>query len=149
MKLCLVCSSGGHALELFSIKKAWEKHPRFWITFPSADTDAMLCGEKKYYAHHPTNRSIKNLVRNLFLAVKILRNEKPDIIISTGAGVAVPFILCGRWLKIKTVYIESLTRIKGLSLSGRLIYPFTDYFLVQWPELCRKYPKARYEGQVV
>jgi len=149
MKLCLVCSSGGHFLELCFLKELWQEYDRFWITFPHRDTQSVLKNEKKYWAYCPTNRNLKNFVKNLFLAYKLLRKEKPDVIISTGAGVAVPFILLGKLLKIKTIYLESITRINQVSLSGRLIYPFADKFLVQWPELVKKYIKAEYHGQVI
>ena len=148
-KLCLVCSSGGHFLQLYSLKEFWGELDHFWVTFPQADTTHLLASEKVFWAHFPTNRNIKNFFRNILLAFKILREEKPDVIISTGAGVAVPFILIGKWFSIKTIYIESLTRINGLSLSGRLIAPIVGHLFVQWPELTEKYKKARFEGQVI
>ena len=149
MKLCLVCSSGGHFLQLYSLRELWGEYDRFWVTFPHNDTEFLLENEKKYWAYHPTNRNIKNFVRNLFLASKILRKEKPDAIISTGAGIAVPFTYMGKILGIKTIYIESLARVESLSLSGKLIYPMAHYMLVQWPELESKYKRAIYRGQVV
>jgi len=149
MKLCLVCSSGGHFLQLHSLKELWREYERFWVTFPHKDTQFLLQNEKKYWANYPTNRNIKNLIKNIFLAWKILiKKEKPDIVISTGAGVSVPFIYIARLVGIKTVYIESLARINNLSLSGKLVYPLAHYFLVQWPELAKKYQKAKFVGQV-
>jgi UDP-N-acetylglucosamine:LPS N-acetylglucosamine transferase len=71
------------------------------------------------------------------------------VIISTGAGVAVPFIYVGRLLGIRTIYLESWTRVKGLSLSARLVYPVVDVMLVQWPEVAGKYAKAMFKGQVL
>lgn len=149
MKLCLVCSSGGHFLQLYSLKELWEQYDHFWVTFPYSDTQSLLENKKKYWAHCPTNRNIKNFIKNLFLASKILREEKPNVIISTGAGVAVPFMYLGRLFGIKTLFIESLTRVESLSLSGKLVYPVTPYFLVQWPELASKYKKTTYFGQVI
>ena len=149
MKLCLVASSGGHLLQLVSLQEAWKAHERFWVTFPKMDSQTLLSEERVFWAYHPTNRNLKNLVRNLWLAWKILSCEKPDVIISTGAGVGVPFIWLGRLLKIRTVYIESITFIKDLSLSGKLVYPFVDRFFVQWPDLASRYPKAVCEGQVL
>ncbi len=149
MKLCLVCSSGGHFLQLNYLKELWADYDRFWVSFPHSDTTCLIENEKKYWAHHPTNRNIKNLAKNLLLAYKILRKEKPDAIISTGAGVAVPFIYLGRLLNINTIYVESLARVESLSLSGKLVYPVVRHFLVQWPQLANKYKKAVYKGQVI
>jgi len=90
-----------------------------------------------------------NLFRNTFLAFKVLRKEKPDLVISTGAGVAVPFIYAAKFFGMKTIYIESLTRVKDLSLAGKLIYPVVDHIFVQWQELANKYRKADFKGRVL
>ena len=149
MRICLVCSAGGHFFELYSLNALWRQHDCFWVTFKKEDTQSLLREEKAYWAYSPTNRSFKNLVRNFFLAVKVLSSEKPEAIISTGAGVGVPFLCLGRLLGIRTVYIESMARINGLSLTGRLVYPIVHDFYVQWPELARAYRRAIFRGQVV
>ncbi len=149
MKLCLVASSGGHLLQLVSLRKAWEAEERFWVSFPREDARALLEGERVFWAYHPTNRNLKNLFRNLGLAWRVLRKERPDVIISTGAGVAVPFLWVGRLLGIRTVFIDSLTRIRDLSLSGKLVYPVVNRFFVQWPDLTSRYPRSVYGGRVL
>ena len=149
MKICLVCSSGGHLSELFYLKEVWENMIYFWVSFPTKDAQYILKSQKCYWANFPTNRNIVNMIKNLGFAWKILRKEKPGVIISTGAGVAVPFIVVGKMLRIKSVYIESITRSRGLSLTGYLVYPFVNKFLVQWPELEKKYKKAEFHGQVI
>lgn len=149
MKICLVCSSGGHFFELYSLNSLWAKHDHFWVTFEREDTKCLLGGEKVYWAAAPTNRNIKNLVRNSYLAARVIARERPTVVISTGAGVALPFLYFGRLLGLQTIYIESLARITDLSLTGRLVYPVVKEFLVQWPELAERYRRARFRGQVV
>ena len=149
MKLCLVASSGGHLMQLIRLRPAWERHERFWVTFEREDAKTLLEEERVIWAHHPTNRNLPNLFRNLALAWRILHKEKPDVVISTGAGVGVPFLWLGRLLSIRTVFIDSLTRIQDLSLSGKLVYPVVDRFFVQWPDLTRRYPRTIYEGNVL
>lgn len=149
LKICLVCSSGGHFYELYCLKKFWSKYNRFWVTFPGRDTRYLLKDEKIYYAYHPTNRNIYNFFKNIFLAFKILNKERPDVILSTGAGVCVPFFYVGRLLGTKLIYIESICRINNLSLSAKLIYPFTKNILIQWPDLAKKYKKTEFKGQVL
>ncbi|MHC4473540.1 MAG: hypothetical protein ACYS99_21575, partial [Planctomycetota bacterium] len=129
-KVALVASSGGHLYELLCMRGLWEgKRDRFWVSFPTKDAESLLAGERVYWAAYPTTRSIKNLVKNLLLAWRTLRSERPDMILSTGAGVAVPFLVLGRLLGIRTVYVESITRITELSLSGHMVYPFVDRVL--------------------
>ena len=106
-----------------------------------------LSAEKTYTGYYPTNRNLLNLIKNLFLAMKVLKREKPDVIISTGAGVGVAFICIGFLMGIKSIYIESVTRVRSLSLTAKLVYPIVGSLLVQWPELAQKYNKARYVGR--
>jgi beta-1,4-N-acetylglucosaminyltransferase len=148
-KLALIASSGGHLFQLSSLKEFWGNKDHFWVSFQTEDARYLLKDEKVYWAYFPTNRNIKNLVKNLFLAIKIIRKEKPDAIISTGAGIAVPFLLIGKLFGKKTLYLESITRNEELSLSGRLIYPFVDKFLVQWPQLAEKFKKTEFQGRII
>lgn len=142
MKVCLVGSSGGHLTHLYLLKPFWENEERIWVTFDKQDARSILKDEKIYPCHFPTNRNIKNLLKNTLLAFNVLRKEKPDVIISSGAAVAVPFFYLGKLFGVKTVYIEVFDRIDSTTLTGRLVYPVTDKFIVQWEELKKVYPKA-------
>ncbi len=144
----LVCSSGGHLLQLVSLRPAWEGFSRAWVTFDKSDARSLLRGERVMFAHGPTNRNIPNLLRNLVLAARILRRTRPKVVMTTGAGVAVPFAWLGRLMGAKVVYVESFTRIEGASLSGRMIAPVTSRLYVQWPELAAKMRRARFVGNV-
>lgn len=142
MKVCLVGSSGGHLSHLYLLKQFWEKEDRFWVTFDKDDAKSLLEKERFYPCYYPTNRNIINLIKNTKLAFKILREEKPDIIISSGAAVAVPFFYIGKFFGTKTVYIEVFDRVDSPTLTGKLVYPITDLFIVQWEEMKKIYPKA-------
>jgi beta-1,4-N-acetylglucosaminyltransferase len=133
--LLIVCSSGGHLLQMLELREAWEPFERLWVTFDKSDSRSLLRDERVIHAHGPTNRNIPNLLRNLRLAASLVRAERPSAILTTGAGVAVPFAWIGRLHDAPTVYVESLTRIDGLSLSARLIAPVATRLYAQWPEL--------------
>lgn len=149
MKICLVGSSGGHLTQLFQLKSFWEKHDRFWVTFEKEDSLSLLKDEKKYWCYYPTNRNIKNLIRNTFVALKVLLKEKPDLIISTGAAPAIPFFYIGKLLGKKLIYIEVYDRIDLTTLTGKIVYPITDKFILQWPEQKKFYPKGDYIGGIM
>ncbi len=138
-KLCLVGSSGGHLTHLYMLRPIWKDKERFWVTFDKEDARSTLEGEKMYSCYFPTNRNIKNLIRNTFVAIKVLLKEKPDIIISSGAAVAVPFFYIGKLMGKKLVYIEIYDRIDKPTLTGRLVKPITDLFIVQWDEQTKVY----------
>lgn len=135
MKICFVGSSGGHLTHLYMLKPFWKDKERFWCTFDKEDARSLLKGEKFYPVYYPSNRSIKALIINTFRAFKILRKERPDLIISSGAAPAIPFFWIGKLMGSKTIYIEVFDRINKPTISGRLCHPVTDKFIVQWDEM--------------
>lgn len=147
-RVLLVASSGGHLLQLVQLKDEWPRANRAWVTFRRPDALSLLEGEQVYFAHHPTNRSVLNLIRNSFVALRVIRSFRPDAIVSTGAGVAVPFSYVGRLLGCRIIFIESFARIKGPSLTALLTYPVAHRFFVQWPDLARRFARAEYVGSV-
>jgi UDP-N-acetylglucosamine:LPS N-acetylglucosamine transferase len=130
----LVCSPGGHLMQMLALKAAWEDLPRIWVTLRAADTEALLQGERTVFAHGPTSRSVKNMLRNLWLSVGVLRRHHPDVLLSTGGGVTFPVFMIGKLIGARLIYVESLTRVNRPSLSGALVYFLVDRFFVQWPE---------------
>jgi len=148
IKICFPTSSGGHLTQLYNLKDWWSQYDRFWVTFDKIDARSLLAGERVYYAYFPTNRNIKNLIKNTFLAMRILRQERPDLIMSTGAGVAVPFFYIGKMLGARLVFVDVINRIDSPTLTGNLLYPITNRFLVQWEDLKTFYPKGEYWGQI-
>lgn len=148
VKICLVGSSGGHLTHLYMLKPLWNDKERFWVTFDKTDANSILKDEKVYHCYFPTNRNIWNLIRNTFLAIKVLHKERPNLIISSGAAVAVPFFYIGKLMGAKTVYIEVFDRINKSTLTGKLVYPVTDKFIVQWDEMKEVYKKAINLGSI-
>lgn len=130
-RVLLVGSGGGHLAQLRRLAPWWSQHDRLWVTFdlPCA---ADLAGDRVVWAHHPTTRNLRNLARNALLAWRVVRDERPDVVLSTGAGVALPFFLVARLHGIRTVYLEVYDRIDSRTLTGRLCRPLSDLFLLQW-----------------
>ena len=148
MKVCLVGSSGGHLAHLYMLKPFWNNKERFWVTFNKQDANSLLKNEKVYNCYFPTNRNFKNFIKNTILAFKVLKKEKPDLIISSGAAVAVPFFYIGKLMGAKLIYIEVFDRIDKPTLTGKLVYPIADKFIVQWEEAKKVYPKAINFGSI-
>jgi UDP-N-acetylglucosamine:LPS N-acetylglucosamine transferase len=118
----------------------------FFITYEGSRSNEL---NKKY-----TLKNLgKNPVRFLLSIPKvfsILLRERPDIVISTGSEIAIPVFYTAKLLRIKTMFIESLCRVEEPSLSGKIVYPVSDVFLVQWKELLSKFgKKAQYWGNVL
>ena len=148
LDILLPCSAGGHLLQLLLLEPAWRDcETRLWVTHDKQDARSLLAHEQVVYAHGPTTRNLGNLLRNLVLAWSLVRRARPRLVLTTGAGVAVPFAWIGRLHGARVVYVESLTRIERPSLSYRLVKPFAHRVYVQWPELARD--GARYVGSVL
>ncbi len=130
------------------LKPFWQDKEHFWVTFDKEDARSLLAGEKMYSCYYPTNRSLKALLINTKLAIKVLRKEKPDLIISSGAAVAVPFFYIGKMMGAKLIYIEVYDRVDQPTLSGKMIYPIADKFIVQWEEMKKIYPHAVNLGSI-
>lgn len=142
MRIMMVSSGGGHLAQLLNLEEMWRRHERSWVTFDLPEVRAVLEGETVHWAHFPTTRNIPNAIRNAGLAWRLLRTERPDTVMTTGAGVSFPFFLVARLLGIRTVFIECFDRITMPTLSGRLCYPLSDVFAVQWEEQRKHFPEA-------
>lgn len=148
-KALLVGSSGGHLAQLLALAPLWPRDKRHWVTFDTADAVSQLVAEDVTWAYHPTTRNLPNLVRNARLARHVLDSEEPDVVVSTGAGVAYPFFLLARKRGIRTVYIEVYDRIDSRTLTGRLCRPLSDLFCVQWEEQRQLYPGSVLVGSLL
>lgn len=146
MKLLLVASTGGHLAQLLELEPWWSQHERHWVTFQKADAVAALAGESTTWAYHPTTRNVGNALRNLALASTTLRTQRPDLVVSTGAGVALPFFVVARAMSIRTAYIEVFDRITLPTLTGALTYPLADCFALQWDAQRAAYPQGQTIG---
>jgi beta-1,4-N-acetylglucosaminyltransferase len=142
MKICLVCSHGGHLTELLEFKSAWEGHDAFFITYPS---ERVLPGRTFTYSNL-TEKPLR-VIPMFFRVLRLLAKERPEWVISNGAEIAIPVFFAAWLLRIKTMYIESQCRVNTSSFTGRVVYPITRVFFVQWPQLLSVYGRrARYEG---
>jgi UDP-N-acetylglucosamine:LPS N-acetylglucosamine transferase len=148
VKVLLVGSSGGHLSQLLCLRRWWEQHDRLWVTFDTPDAISKLDGEDVVWAHHPTTRNLPNLMRNTTLAWSTMSRFRPDVIVTTGAAVAVPFFWMHRHFRASSIYLEVFDRIDSRTLTGRLCRPVTDLFLVQWPEQQQLYPSSVVLGPV-
>ncbi len=145
----LACSSGGHLLQLLALREVWGDYSRIWLTDDRSDTRSLLADERVVFAFWPTSRTLRTLPRNLLLAWRVLRAARPAVVLTTGAGTAVPVAALSRILGVRLVYVETLTRIEKPSLTCRLLAPIADRVYVQWPDLQRRVRRSRYVGSVL
>lgn len=129
------------------LRPVYQNYEHFYILnhkiFLPADMQA-----RTYFISH-SERDWKFVI-NLWEAFMIFKKERPDLILSTGAGLVVPVALIGRlFFNTKLVFIESITRANSPSLTGRLVYPLVDTFFYQWKHLEKYFPNGKYLGPIV
>ena len=150
MKACFIASSGGHWEELMCLKAIADEHDTVYITEDGGQArDSSL---ENMYCLPQINRRQKDFawrfLKLMLSAAKIMLREKPDVIVTTGALIVFPFCLYAKLMGTKVIYIETFARVNDRSLTGRLVYPLADLFLVQWESLLEFYPKAKYVGGI-
>lgn len=140
--ICIVSSCGGHLTEVLSLKSVYGLYDHSYVLNERIQLPEDMRGKTHFIVH--AERDWRVLI-NLWEAWRILRRERPALILSTGAGPIVPFAIVGLALGIPTVYVESASRTAP-SLTGRIMYRIADRFFCQWKEHSRRFPRGTYGG---
>ena len=161
----IVLGSGGHTMEMTKLIQHlnWNQYKPVHIVVGSGDKMSLskIPEElKKKCEVHVIKRS-RNVGQSYFTSVlttvlatldafRLVWTNRPELLICNGPGTCLPLCLCA---KVTTncviIYVESFCRVDSLSLTGKLLYPFTDHFIVQWPQLQEKYSRSKYLGLLV
>lgn len=149
-KICFTASSGGHLEEISRLIEVAKDNESFLVTEKGGFQEINFC-EKVYHVNQ-LNRKEKlllfKLIQVFWQSWKILIKEKPKSIISTGALATIPICVLGKIMGKKIIYIESFARIDSPSLTGKLMYHIADLFIVQWEEMLKVFPKAKFGGGI-
>ena len=149
LKICLAASAGGHLSQLLKIAPVCQGNEIFCLT-TKEEIRVKLQSFGPVTVVGECNRQHPFQVLKVFFgSVKVLFREKPDVVISTGAAVGCIACFLGKLLGARIVWLDSITNIERLSLSGRMVRYIANLFLVQWPELTEKYQNVEYAGEVI
>jgi beta-1,4-N-acetylglucosaminyltransferase len=148
-RICIACCPGGHLVQAKQLAPVYEKYEHFYVTHKGGVSDKM---EKTARV-----RTVPDFLRynplSWFMgavsSVYVASVERPDIVITTGAGAVVFFCIFAKMFGAKLIYIESMAKVKTPTLSAKLLYPFADLFVVQWPGLLKYFPRAKYLGRLL
>ncbi len=126
---------------------AYGAYEHFYVLNDKAILPADMQNRTYFISH--SERDWKFLL-NLWQAFKILLKEKPNVILSTGAGPVVPFAIVGRlFFGARVIFVETITRIEKPSMTGRIMYWLAHDFFYQWQTLSPFFPKAKYGGPLL
>lgn len=171
LKTILCVGSGGHTTELLRIKQkliSQKYQPRLYIV---ADNDvssevkihSLENGDKNYsLSRIPRSRTVKqsyssSVFSTLYATlhtIPVVYSFKPDVILCNGPGTCIPvcvvaFLMrCIFLLDCRIVFVESICRVRTMSLTGKILQYFADIIIVQWPQLRDVCFRAKYFGRL-
>jgi beta-1,4-N-acetylglucosaminyltransferase len=173
--IMIILGSGGHTGEILIMLSKLDFNKFTEVFFISAHNDKSSENKvketiklddfkktkfhfEKIYRSRNVGQSFKSSIFTtiyaLFQSLVIIMKTRPSLVVSNGPGVAVPIIYIGFILKLlfilqefKILFIESYCRTTSISLSGKLLQPICDKFIVLWENL--KGGKKEYIGKIL
>ena len=153
-KVLFISSTGGHFAEMMMLEKMFKKYDYHIITEKTASN---LYLTKKYpnrvnyliygTKDHPFSYPFK-LLGNCFKSLYYYFKLRPEFIVTTGVHTAGPICCIGKIFGSRIIYIETCANIHTKTITGRLLYPIADLFIVQWESMLKLYPNATYGGWI-
>lgn len=149
-----ISSTGGHLSEMLQLKSLFDKYNYHIVTEKTKSNlnlkdkykgkvDFLVFGTKDFMLTYPFK-----LLYNCFKSVYIYFKIHPDYIITTGAHTAGPMCCLGKIFGSKIIYIETFANMNTKTITGKLLYPIADKFIVQWESMKDLYPDATYGGWI-
>ncbi|XOV81734.1 MAG: hypothetical protein ACFHXK_12730 [bacterium] len=133
---------------LLSCSDFWPTKPTHYVSTLEKLSDESRDGKK--FVIGECNRQTPFACVKVFLnALRIVWRERPQVILTTGSLPLALFCLAGRLLGASVIWIDSISQVDELSMSGKLVKPFASLFFVQWPELAERHPGTVYAGELV
>ncbi len=153
-KVMFISSMGGHLTEMMQLKSIFKNYDYKIVTEEHKSTIGLKARYKSkidYLKAGNKDHMLKyvfiipyNIIKSLILFLKF----KPDVVVTTGAHTCVAMCYIAKIFRKKVIYIESFANIETKTLTGRLVYPIADKFIVQWHSMLKLYPKAVYGGWI-
>ena len=167
IKTLVVLGSGGHTAEMLRLITAFDfdRYAPLTLVTAATDTTSRAKAERELprealatarWAEIPRARevgqsfgsSVPSTLRALFACVHLIWTASPDLVLVNGPGTCVPVAVLARLSGSRVIFVESWCRVESLSLTGRIMYYVAHRFVVHWPELARRYPRAEYLGRI-
>lgn len=151
LRLCLAASGGGHVRQLLDLEDVWSSHDYFFVTEGTSLGDSLAEKHAVHFVPHVAMgqarlgapfRMLSAAFKSFFRSAAIVWRERPEVVISTGAGAVFFVVLWARLLGARIIVIESFARFDSPSLFTRVAAPLAHYLAVQSPALSQYFPKA-------
>jgi hypothetical protein len=147
-RVLLVSSSGGVLLDLLALKPWWSRHDVSWVAVRAEDTAALLTGQRVYWEQEQSAHRPIGVLGAVVRSLRMLRLERPDVIVSAGTGVAVGVFLAARVLRIPALWLETFNMVDTAGSASKLCCRLASAVLVQRPSLVGVRPRAVLIGEL-
>ena len=148
IKVCIACCPGGHFVQAKQLAPVYEKYNHFYFTYSGGVANKMKKTARVRTIPDVLRYNPLSWFMGVILSAYVASVERPDVVITTGAGAVVFYCIFAKILGAKLIFIESMAKVKQPTWTARMLYPFADLFLVQWPGLLKFFPRAKYLGRL-
>lgn len=149
LKICLAASAGGHLTELLRLSDSWKQYETFFVTTVPVVRDNLQTSGNIYVVGECNRQHPIRVLKVFIKCLKIALKERPNVVISTGAAAGCMICYLAKFGGARIIWVDSITNVERISLSGRMVRYIADLFLVQWPELVKKYNNVEFIGSVI
>jgi UDP-N-acetylglucosamine:LPS N-acetylglucosamine transferase len=149
LKICAAASAGGHLVQLLRLAESWGGCETFFVSTSEIVRSKLASMGTVYILEECNRKHPIRLFRVLLETFWIVKRERPDVVISTGAAPALLICLWGKIWGAKIIWVDSMANVRRLSLSGRLVRPWADLFLTQWEFLKNERKRIEFAGSVL
>jgi len=153
-KVMFIASTGGHLNELLQLSDMFDKYDYHLVTERTKSNMYLKDKYKKKVSyliygtkHHMLTYPFK-LLLNCFISLFLYLKYRPDYIITTGVHTAGPMCCIAKIFGSRVIYIETFANMVTKTATGKLLYPISDKFIVQWESMKKLYPKATFGGWI-
>lgn len=145
----MASSAGGHLSQLLKLADSWQGYDTFYVTTTDIVKKRLEESGSVYVIGECNWQHPLRVIRVFWSCLKVILRERPDVIISTGAAPGCITCFLAKVMGAKILWIDSITNVERLSLSGRMVRYIADLFIVQWRELSDQYENVEYYGPVI
>ncbi|WP_353720810.1 glycosyltransferase [Dyadobacter sp. 676] len=146
MKVIAIASVGGHWVQLLRLRPAFEGSELIFVS-TKPDFAKMVEGSKFYAVADASRWDKMKLIKSFFDVFSIIRKEKPDVVITTGAAPGLMGLISARILGKRTIWVDSIANVEELSMSGKIASKFASRTYTQWPQLATD--KVLFAGNIL
>lgn len=148
LRVLLVSSSGGVFRDLLALRPWWSRHEPLWAVVRAPDTEAALEGMTAWWVAERRGSRPWGALAGALEAGRVLREARPDVVLSSGSGVATGFFVAARAMGVRSYWLETFNLVRTAGLTGRICGRLATEVLLQRPGMRVAWPRGIVLGEL-